>query len=192
MSADSKSTYLENHFLIAMPQMQDPYFADTVTYLWKHNADGALGIVINKPLQACIADIFEELEIVCSIKENIFRQRQVLAGGPVERDKGFILHDSGLSWESSIAVTENVTICTSKSILQDIAAGAGPQNYLVALGCAGWDAGQLEREISDNAWLTAPARADVIFSTDHSSKRRAASAILGIDLNKISTAAGHS
>lgn len=192
MSKDSGSTCLENHFLIAMPQMQDPYFANTVTYLWKHNADGALGIVINKPLRACIADIFDELDIVCSIEDQPFRRKHVLAGGPVERDKGFILHDSGLSWESSIAVTEDVAICTSKTILQDIAAGSGPQNYLVALGCAGWDAGQLEREISANAWLTAPAKPDVIFSPDHTSKLRAASAILGIDLNKISPAAGHS
>lgn len=192
MSDGSDPTYLENHFLIAMPQMQDPYFAHTVTYLWKHNANGALGIVINKPLSASVADIFDELDIVCSIEEQPFRQRRVLAGGPVERDKGFILHDSGLSWESSIAVSEKVALCTSKTILQDLAAGSGPKNYLVALGCAGWDAGQLEREISANAWLTAPANTDVIFSTDHTNKLRAASAILGIDLNKISPAAGHS
>lgn len=192
MRDSSDPTSLENHFLIAMPQMQDPYFAHTVTYLWKHNANGALGIVINKPLGASVADIFEELDIVCSIEEKPFRQRRVLAGGPVERDKGFILHDSGLSWESSIAVSEKVALCTSKTILQDIAAGSGPRNYLVALGCAGWDAGQLEREISANAWLTAPADTDVIFSTDHTNKLRAASAILGIDLNQISPAAGHS
>lgn len=192
MSNDSSSVYLENHFLIAMPQMQDPYFANTVTYLWKHNKDGALGIVINKPLRACVADIFDELDIVCTIEDEPFRLQQVLAGGPVERDKGFILHDSGLSWESSIAVTDDVAICTSKSILQDIAAGSGPRKYLVALGCAGWDAGQLEREISANAWLTAPAKPDVIFSTDHNSKVRAASAILGVDLNQISPDAGHS
>jgi len=192
MSNDSESTSLENHFLIAMPQMQDPYFANTVTYVWKHNAEGALGIVINKPLRACIADIFDELDIICSIEDNPFHHQHVLAGGPVERDKGFILHDSGLSWESSIAVTENVAICTSKTILQDIAAGSGPQNYLIALGCAGWDAGQLEQEIIANSWITAPAKTDVIFSRDHHSKLNAASAILGIDLNKISPAAGHS
>lgn len=192
MSDESGSTFLENHFLIAMPQMQDSYFANTVTYVWKHNADGALGIIINKPLRACLADIFDELDIVCAIEEKPFRQRRVFAGGPVERDKGFILHDSGLSWESSIAVTDKVAICTSKTILQDIAAGSGPQNYLVALGCAGWDAGQLESEISANAWLTAPANTDVIFAPDHTSKVRAASAILGIDMNKISPAAGHS
>lgn len=192
MSKPSVSTSLENHFLIAMPQMQDPYFAATVTYLWRHTDEGALGIVINKPLQACIADIFDELDIVCSIEENRFRQQHVLAGGPVERDKGFILHGSGLNWDSSIAVTDEVAICTSKTILQDIATGSGPEKYLVALGCAGWEAGQLEREIAENAWLTAPANSDIIFSTDHSHKLQEASAILGIDLRTISPSAGHS
>ncbi len=136
---DSQTTgYLEDQFLIAMPQLADPYFAHTVTYLWRHNEEGALGIVINKPLQASVADIFNELDIVCPVGAGAFRQEHVLAGGPVERDKGFIIHDAGENWESSIAVTPRVTICTSRTILQDIARGQGPDNYLVALGCAGW------------------------------------------------------
>ena len=185
------SGYLENQFLIAMPQLADPYFANTVTYLWRHNEEGALGIVINKPLQASIADIFDELDIVCPTA-GAFRQEHVLAGGPVERDKGFIIHDAGDSWESSIAVSPSVTICTSKTILQDIARGEGPDNYLVALGCAGWEAGQLEREISDNAWLTVPADTELLFSKDYAHKADAAAARLGIDLNNISPEAGHS
>jgi len=175
-----------------MPQMLDSYFANTVTYLWKHNEEGALGIVINKPLQACVADIFDELDIVCSVEEGLFQDQHVLAGGPVERDKGFILHDAGQTWESSIAVTPEITICTSKTILQDIAKGDGPDNYLVALGCAGWEAGQLEREITENAWLTAPANQELIFSSDYASKAAAAAALLGIDLQQISPEAGHS
>jgi len=192
MNEKTKTGFLEHQFLIAMPQLQDPYFAQTVTYLGKHKEDGALGIVINKPLQACIADIFDELDIVCETENNLFRQQQVLAGGPVERDKGFIIHDAGDNWESSIAITPEITICTSKTILQDIAAGGGPQNYLVALGCAGWEAGQLEQEISDNAWLTAPANTDLLFSRDHSQKLNAAAGILGIDLQQVSPEAGHS
>lgn len=184
--------YLENQFLIAMPQLVDPYFANTVTYLWRHNEEGALGIVINKPLQACIADIFDELDIECSVASEKFHQHQVLAGGPVERDKGFIIHDAGDQWESSIGVTDTISVCTSKTILQDIASGAGPDNYIVALGCAGWEAGQLEREITDNAWLTAPANIDLLFSTDYSRKAEDAAAILGIDLQQISPEAGHS
>jgi putative transcriptional regulator len=188
----NQSSNLENQFLIAMPQLGDSYFANTVTYLWKHNEEGALGIVINKPLQACIADIFDELDIVCDIDGERFHMQHVLAGGPVERDKGFIIHDSDNRWESSISITPDISICTSKTILQDIASGSGPNNYLIALGCAGWDAGQLEREISENAWLTAPADSEVIFSSDYASKVNEAAALLGIDMQQISPEAGHS
>ena len=192
MSADNDQGYLENQFLIAMPQLVDPYFAHTVTYLWRHNEEGALGIVINKPLKACISDIFDELDIQCSSEDEKFQQQHVLAGGPVERDKGFIIHDAGNQWESSIGVTDTIAVCTSKTILQDIAKGSGPDNYLIALGCAGWEAGQLEREISENAWLTAPADSGLLFSKDYSSKAEAAAALLGIDLQQISPEAGHS
>lgn len=192
MSDNTQSYYLENQFLIAMPQMLDSYFANTVTYLWKHNEQGALGIVINKPLQACISDIFDELDIECAVAEGPFRERHVLAGGPVERDKGFIIHDAGGNWESSVSVTPEISVCTSKTILQDIAKGDGPDNYVVALGCAGWEAGQLEREISENAWLTAPASSELIFSDDYAGKAHEAAAALGIDLQQISPEAGHS
>ena len=192
MSDSTKPSFLENQFLIAMPQMRDSYFSNSVTYLWKHNNEGALGIVINKPLNASIADIFTELDIVCDLEAELFQRRRVLAGGPVERDKGFIIHDADRTWESSIAVKGNISICTSKTILQDIAAGRGPDNYLVALGCAGWDAGQLEREISANTWLTIPADTDLIFSQDYAAKADAAASLLGIDLQQISPTAGHS
>ena len=192
MSASNQPSFLENQFLIAMPQMLDSYFSNSVTYLWKHNNEGALGIVINKPLNASIADIFNELDIVCDLEVELFQRRRVLAGGPVERDKGFIIHDADRTWESSITVTGNISICTSKTILQDIAAGKGPDNYLMALGCAGWDAGQLEREISENTWLTTPADTDLIFSQDYAAKADAAASLLGIDLQQISPAAGHS
>ncbi len=182
---------LANHFLIAMPQLQDAYFANSVTYLWQHNQDGALGIVINKPSGASVADIFNELNIVCSVDATEFKNRLVLAGGPVERDKGFIMHDSGLIWESSIRVSSTLSICTSQQILQDIAAGNGPEHFLLALGCAGWDAGQLEQEIVANSWLTVPANDALIFSQDYKNKRSSAAALLGIDLNQLSPEAGH-
>ncbi len=192
MSIDNSSGFLENQFLIAMPQMVDSYFSNSVTYLWKHNNDGALGIVINKPLHACVADIFNELEIECHIAEEPFRERPVLAGGPVERDKGFIIHDAGTSWESSISATADISICTSKSILVDIANGRGPENYLIALGCAGWEAGQLEAEIIANAWLTAPANTELIFSQDYDKKTQQAAAILGVAIQQLSADIGHS
>ena len=192
MNDTASSSNLENQFLIAMPQMVDSYFANTVTYLWKHNNEGALGIVINKPLQACVADMFSELAIECIVEEGHFRKQLVLAGGPVERDKGFIIHDADNSWESSISVTDNISICTSKSILEDIARGDGPDNYIVALGCAGWDAGQLEQEIAANAWLTTPANPELIFSDDFEHKAQRAAAILGVDLGQLSPETGHS
>lgn len=192
MNDKRNSDYLEDQFLIAMPQLQDSYFANTVTYLWKHNAEGALGFIINKPLRATATDLFNELGIVCNIDDGPFREQLVLTGGPVEADKGFIIHDAGDSWESSISVTPNISICTSKTILQDIAAGNGPKNYAIALGCAGWEAGQLEQEIGDNAWLTVPANSDLVYSRDHAKKIHQAAAILGIDMQQISPAAGHS
>ena len=192
MNDNIHTRYLENQFLIAMPQMMDSYFTNTVTYLWKHNEEGALGIVINKPLKACVADIFAELDILCSTENSLFRERPVLAGGPVERDKGFIIHDAGQQWESSIEVTPEISICTSRTILQDIAKGSGPENYLVALGCAGWEAGQLEREITENTWLTIPANAELIFSDNYNGKAEAAASLLGIDLQQISPKAGPS
>ncbi len=192
MNDINNPSYLENQFLIAMPQMEDSYFSNTVTYLWKHNDDGALGIVINKPLQACVADIFDELDIKCSIEDGPFSEEVVLAGGPVERDKGFIIHDAEKHWESSISVTEDISVCTSKSILEDIASGKGPENYLIALGCAGWEAGQLEREIGENAWLTVPADRALIFSNDYENKAQRAASILGVNLQQLAPDAGHS
>ena len=188
----STTDSLENHFLIAMPQLAGSYFGSSVTYLWKHDDTGAIGLVVNKPLQASIADIFEELEIESAASEESFSERQVLAGGPVERDKGFILHDAGEKWESSIGITRGITITMSKAILQAIASGEGPNNYLIALGCAGWAPGQLEQEMCDNVWLTTPASSDLIFSLDYAGKPSAAAAQLGISLEKLAPEAGHS
>lgn len=192
MSDSISHTNLENQFLIAMPQMQDSFFAGTVTYMWKHSEEGALGIVLNKPLTATVADIFDELNIVCDIESTQFDQQKVVAGGPVERDKGFILHNSMRSWDSSVQVSDAISLCTSRTILQDIANGNGPENYLIALGCAGWDAGQLEREISENSWLTAPVKGELLFSDEYDSMAVSAAAQLGIDLNQLPPDAGHS
>ncbi|MDG2422003.1 MAG: YqgE/AlgH family protein [Gammaproteobacteria bacterium] len=192
MADNNLNNYLENQFLIAMPQLSGSYFENSVTYLWKHSEDGALGIVINKPLSASVTDIFDELNIVCDIDKSLIAHKQLLEGGPVEKDKGFIIHDSDNYWDSSIAVVPGITVCTSKTILEDIANGTGPKNYLIALGCAGWGAGQLEEEINANAWLTVPAKSELIFSNNYSSKINDATALLGIDLLQISPEIGHS
>ncbi len=191
MSNEKFQNYLEDQLLIAMPQLRDPYFANTVTYLWKHSDEGALGVVINKPLKTSLADIFGELGITCSIDEAPFKQRKVLAGGPVEREKGFIIHDSSKTWNASIKISDGINISTSRELLQDIADGKGPDRYFVVLGCAGWDAGQLEQEITANAWLTAPATSELIFSEDYDNKADSAAAQLGVDLTQLPPDAGH-
>ena len=192
MNAEKSATSLENQLLIAMPQLLDPYFANTVTYLCKHNEEGALGIVINKPLKVNLAGIFEELDITYPEENQFFQNCKILEGGPVEQEKGFIIYRSNECGQSALQVADDICLSTSRELLQDIADGKGPEKYLVALGCAGWEAGQLEREISNNVWLTSPAPPDLVFSNDYNSKADQAAALLGIDLSQLSPAAGHS
>jgi putative transcriptional regulator len=184
---------LAHHFLIAMPQLRDPNFNGSVTYLWKHDAEGALGVVINRPSSLLLPGLMDELEITVN-SECVKRlnENKVLAGGPVEKSKGFILHDAGTEWDYTMPVNDDVSVSMSKDILQDIATGCGPKRFLVALGCAGWEAGQLEQEISDNVWLTVPANTELLFSKDYDRKAGAAAAILGINLSQLSSLTGHS
>ena len=185
---------LANQFLIAMPHLEDPWFAHTVTFLWKHSEEGALGIVINKPSNMRVAELFAELGIEIKQRRGdiIFHSQHVMSGGPVEKNKGFILHESGREWEYTLPITRELSLSMSKDILADIAIGKGPENYLLALGCAGWEAGQLEKEISENFWLTVPAIPALIFSSDHTGKAEAAASILGVSLSQLSSFAGHS
>lgn len=194
MEYEAQPGTLANQFLIAMPHLDDPWFAHTVTYLWKHSDEGALGIVINKPSNMRVAELLSELGIESAQKRSdiIFHSQRVMSGGPVEKNKGFILHESGREWEYTLPVTRDLSLSMSKDILSDIANGKGPENYLVALGCAGWEAGQLEKEISENFWLTVPAIPALIFSSDHAGKAEAAASILGVSLSQLSSFAGHS
>lgn len=181
--ADTNMTETENlinHFLIAMPQLQGSYFANSVIYVWRHSAEGALGIVVNLPLNMQLSEIFEQLEI--EIQNPATANKTVLSGGPVETDKGFIIHDAHTQWPSTTTVTDDIRITTSKDILADISRGEGPDNYLIALGCAGWSPGQLEQEIVQNSWLTCPASKEIIFSTDFATKADMAAATLGFNM----------
>ncbi len=193
-SADTGSaSCLENHFLIAMPHLRDPNFNGSVTYLWKHDSEGALGLVVNRPSKLVIPDLMEELGI--TIKDEFLARLQdssILTGGPVERNKGFILHEAGTEWDYTLAVNDDISLSMSRDILQDIADGGGPLRYLVALGCAGWDAGQLEQEITDNVWLTVPANTELLFSTDYDNKASAVAALLGVSMSQLASLAGHS
>ncbi len=184
-----KNTNFTNQFLIAMPSLKDPNFEKTVTYICAHNEDGAMGIVINKPLDIELGDIFEQMDIESS--NAIAKQKTVFQGGPVHIDRGFILHKNDSNWDSSIIVSDNISVTTSKDILEAIASGEGPEETLIALGYAGWGSGQLEDEMLHNAWLNGPADLEIIFNTPHEDCWQVAADHLGVDLDKLSTDIGH-
>ncbi len=185
----ASSDYLTNQFLIAMPALADTNFAQTVTFIWEHNADGALGIIINRPLQMRLADVFEQLKMPTA--EGIDGHQHVLQGGPVQTDRGFVVHHIGGEWEHTKQISSRIQVTTSPDILSAMAQGTGPGTALVALGYAGWSAGQLESEIAQNAWLTAPCDERILFDMPYEQRWRAAGRLLGIDLATISPHVGH-
>jgi putative transcriptional regulator len=185
----SEGDFLTNQFLIAMPAMTDGNFAQTVTFIWEHNADGALGIIINKPLQMRLLDVFEQLKMPTAA--GVFGRQQVLQGGPVQTDRGFVVHQVGGHWEHTRQVSPRLQVTTSPDILNAMARGSGPDIALVALGYAGWSAGQLETELAQNAWLTAPCDERILFDTPFEDRWRAAGRLLGVDLATISDQVGH-
>ena len=180
---------LRDHFLLAMPALSEGIFSQSVTYICEHGESGAMGIVINQPLELSVEEIFEHLKIP---PHGDFSKSPVMAGGPVQIDHGFVLHRRcPRSWDASLKVTDEITLTTSCDILRAIANDEGPQEHLIALGYAGWAAGQLEQELAENSWLTMPANGDIIFNTPPHQRLGAAAALLGIDMNLISAAAGH-
>lgn len=186
---DSQS-FLSNHFLIAMPGLRDPNFARTVTYLCEHNPEGAMGLVINRPMSDLqLGDMLAQLDIPTD--DPRIRQISVFVGGPVQPDRGFVLHSSGQRWDSTLEINAELSLTTSRDILESIAAGKGPEQILIALGYAGWASGQLEGELSANAWLSGPAESDIIFRLPAEARWQAAAGLLGVDLNLLSGEAGH-
>lgn len=184
------STLLNNHFLIAMPSMQDPNFNGTVTYLCKHDENGALGIIINRPLDMQVAEIFRQLSF--DVLDEDQAEQPVLGGGPVQREMGFVLHQSEETYDKTLNPEDlGIKVTVSQDILDSMARGNGPQPALVALGYAGWDPGQLEAEIAANAWLSVPANPAVLFETPFERRWAAAAALLGIDIGQLSSYAGH-
>lgn len=180
---------LTHHFLIAMPGLNDPNFHHTVTYICSHNEEGAMGIVINKPLDLMLGEILEQMDI--TLKDEIARDTPIYDGGPVQSDRGFILHQYDHDWDSSLKVNEQIGIATSMDILDAIAIGKGPENSFIALGYAGWSAGQLEKEMKDNIWLSGPAESHIIFNTPVNQRWNSAANLLGIDIDKLSSDVGH-
>ena len=180
---------LTNQLLIAMPGMADPNFSTTVTLICEHSNDGALGIVINRPLQLKLAGLFEQLDVADN--DPAAATCPVLLGGPIGPDKGFVLHDSEHTFKNSIAVSSDICLTFSRDILDAMAAGDGPNKSLVALGYAGWEPGQLENEILANSWINVPATTDIVFDLPFAERWSAAAQTLGIDISRIAPDAGH-
>jgi putative transcriptional regulator len=179
---------LKNQFLIAMPGLTGGYFGDTVTYLCEHNDDGAMGLVINRPAQLPLVELLGQLGIDAA---RVSPEVPVMDGGPVSRERGFILHSDDVRFDVSLDLGDGLMLTAAREVLEAIAAGEGPADYLVALGYAGWDAGQLEQEMLDNAWLNCPADPDVIFHEPLDNRVVKAAAALGIDIRLMSGQAGH-
>ena len=181
--------FLTDQFLIAMPAMGDPNFDHTVTYICEHSGEGALGLVINRPSGMSLRDVFGQMDL--DLVDQELGDVPVLQGGPVQPERGFVIHDSGQKWSSTLPVSESIQITTSRDVLEAMARGDGPERALVALGYAGWGAGQLESEMAANAWLTVPANEDIIFNIPFEERWRAAAALIGIDIDQISSDVGH-
>ena len=186
-----QSVNLTNHFLIAMPNMADPHFARSLTYICEHNDQGALGVVVNRPTDMTLGSLFEQIEI--PLENRTLGGLPVYFGGPVQVDRGFVLHRPVGGWQSTLSVNGEVGLTTSKDILQALSHGdgPGPDNILVSLGYAGWAPGQLEHELGQNAWLTVRADAAVMFDRPPAERLTAAMELLGIDPASLSEDAGH-
>ena len=184
-----ENNYLSGQLLIAMPSMADPRFERSVIYICAHNSDGAMGLLVNRPFESLsFSELLEELEIDLNAQMSPVR---VMFGGPVEQGRGFVLHSPDYLQDASLVVDENVVLTATVEILQAIADGIGPKNYLLALGYAGWDAGQLDSEIKNNGWLSVGSDHDLIFGSDSESKWLNAMTKIGIDPHMLSDDAGH-
>ena len=180
---------LTHHFLIAMPGMQEGFFAGTLTYICEHNENGALGIVVNRPISLTLAEMFEQINI--PLHESRLSKIPVHIGGPVQTERGFVLHDTRRDWQSTLRVNDKLALTTSKDILEALGEGTGPDNFIVTLGYAGWEQGQLEHEINENTWLTVPATKDILFDIPAEERLAAAMALLGVDYASLVEDAGH-
>lgn len=180
---------LTHHFLIAMPAMQEGVFAGTLTYICEHNDNGALGIVVNRPISLTLGEMFDQVNIV--LDQPKLARMPVHFGGPVQTERGFVLHDTPGNWESTLHINDKLSLTTSKDILEAMGEGWGPRNVIVTLGYAGWDQGQLEHEMSENIWLTVPASEHILFELPPDERLPAAMALLGVDYASLVDDAGH-
>lgn len=181
---------LKHQLLVAMPQMADPDFEHSVTYIVEHSSEGAMGLTLNRPVQISLGDILSDMDIEIEVPPS--ERHRVVAGGPIQQEAGFVLHSAATRWHASTVLSDGLILTTSRDILEAIAIGEGPEQSLICLGYAGWDAGQLEQELVDNAWLSTPASRELVLDTPFEQAWHAAAARIGVDMSLIATQAGHS
>jgi len=183
---------LTGKFLIAMPAMKDPFFEHSLIYVCEHNAEGALGLILNRPTELTVGSLYEKIDL--GLQNPAFQDQPVYFGGPVQTDHGFVLHRPLGNWQSTLRVDDNIGLTSSRDVLESLATGPSPMrsnDMLVMLGYTGWGAMQLEHEIRDNSWLSLDASATIIFDTEHEARAPAAMAMLGFDYSQLSGVAGH-
>lgn len=185
----SESNYFTNQLLVAMPVLTDPYFSKAVAYICEHNENGAIGIVINHPLDLNLADVFQQMDI--KFNKNSNKTLPILCGGPIHPERGFVIHNPSGIWRSSLEMTSEISVTTSKDILEAIAEDQGPNRVIITLGYASWTAGQLEQEVINNFWIICPINLDIIFSVPFAERWQTAINLIGIDLTKLSYYVGH-
>jgi len=183
--------YLANHFLVSMPLLDDQNFCQTVSLICQHDANGALGIIVNRLSDHTLNDVYQQLEI--AVSDTVDANKPVLEGGPVHREFGLVIHDRRHSkaWQSTMAVSEQLALTSSRDILEDMASGNGPDKVMMSLGYAGWGPGQLEQEIMQNAWFSTPVDCDILFNPDVAQKWQQAAALIGMDYSKLTSQVGH-
>ncbi len=180
---------LENQLLIAMPALDDSYFNKTVTYVCEHNEEGAMGLIINLPIDLTLNELLAHID--ADVESNPIMRQKVLTGGPVAAQRGFVLHSPQTCWKSSLPLSKDIMITTSKDILMALGTDQAPEKFLVTLGYAGWGPGQLEEEIKENSWLTTDADHDILFNTPIEQRWKKATEKLGIDIAHLSSEVGH-
>ena len=184
-----ESSPLSNHLLVALPSLHDPHFARSVTLVCQHDADGAMGVMVNRASEYTLGEVLQQMGIASD--SDALQSQIVLAGGPVHPERGFVLHDGDREWDSSLAVGGGLYLTTSRDVLEAMARGDGPSQAVVALGCAGWGAGQLEQELVDDSWLMVPSRREVLFELPLEQRWQAAAGSIGVDLVNYASHSGH-
>ena len=183
------SVNLTDNFLIAMPAMEDPYFSNSLVYVCEHNENGALGIIVNRPIDMNLAGLLEKIDI--KLEAESLADLPVYFGGPVQLDRGFVLHRPVGKWQSTLAVNGDVGLTSSRDVLASVGSAGLPSEIIVTLGYAGWSAGQLEEEIAQNSWLTVAAKPSILFDLPPEERLPAAMQKLGISFSQLSDVAGH-